>query len=91
MDHKEFAEHHGIPPAGRIHDSGQGGERLRVTSYGNGTAYNVEFGEAGAPTRNLYFQGDDATELSNELDALEQLFPETPTRDLWMLALDPYM
>jgi len=74
-----------------IHKSGHGGDALRVDSLYNGGAYNVMFGEAGAPMRNLYFQGDDATQLRDEFDALETAEPETATRDLWFRVLDPYM
>lgn len=74
-----------------IHKSGQGADALRVDSLYNGGAYNILFGEAGAPMRNLFFQGDDATQLRDEFDALETAEPETPTRDLWFRVLDPYM
>jgi len=74
-----------------IHDSGEGAERLRVDSYDNGTAYNVSFGEAGSPMRNIYFHGDHATALRETFDAIEAINPDKPTRDVWFDALDPYL
>lgn len=74
-----------------IHKSGNGGEALRVDSIGNGLAYNVLFGEAGSSMRNLYFQGDDATTFRNEIEAIETAWPEKPTRDCWLMAVDPYL
>jgi len=74
-----------------IHDSGKAGDRVRVDSYGNGTAYNISFGEAGAPMRNLFFQGDDATALRDEFDQHENARPSMLTRDVWLAVLDPYL
>lgn len=74
-----------------IHQSGIGADKLAINSIGNGLAYNVCFGEAGSPLRNIFFQGDDATHLRDEFDAAEQAFPEVDTRDVWLRVLDPYL
>lgn len=74
-----------------IHTSGRGGDKLEITSYGNGAAYNVAFGEAGSPMRNLFFQGDDATQLRDEFDAMENKFPRMSSRKVWFKVLDPYL
>lgn len=74
-----------------IHRSGKGADKLEVTSYGNGTAYNVAFGEAGSPMRNVYLQGDDATQLRDAFDAMENAKPDMLTRDVWLEVMDPYL
>lgn len=74
-----------------IHDSGIGGDRLRVDSHGNGLAYAFQFGEAGSPMRTLFFQGDDASQIRDEFDNLESANPEMPTREAWFTLLDPYL
>lgn len=74
-----------------IHESGNGSDRMRVDSIGNGLDYSVYFGESGSPMLNLYFQGDDASQLRDEFDAMESTNPEMPTRDAWFAALDPYL
>jgi len=74
-----------------IHRSGTGSDAFEVVSYHNGLAYSFNFGEAGAPMRNLFFQGDDAIALRDEFDALEDREPETLTRELWLRLLDPYL
>lgn len=74
-----------------IHSSGHGGDKLEIISYGNGTAYNVAFGEAGSPMHNLFFQGDDASLISDEFDSIETAFPHMETRDVWLSVLDPYL
>ncbi|MEJ5084956.1 hypothetical protein [Brucella pseudogrignonensis] len=74
-----------------IHASGTTGDKLEVTSYGNGTAYNIALGEAGSPMRNLYFQGDDASQLRDEFDAHEENNPNMNTREVWFMTLDPYL
>ena len=74
-----------------IHESGQGADKLRVISYGNGMSYAVQFGESGVPMRDLYFQGDDATELRDEFETLESSRPDELSRDHWLAALDPYL
>lgn len=74
-----------------IHDSGQGGGRLRVDSYFNGLAYNFSFGEAGSPMRNIYLQGDDAAHIRAEFDAWENREPEKPSRHIWLEILGPYL
>lgn len=74
-----------------IHSSGQGGDKLEITSYGNGTAYNLTFGEAGSPMRNLFFQGDEASLIRDEFDSIETAFPQMETRDVWLSVLDPYL
>jgi hypothetical protein len=75
----------------RIHESGRGCKKITVDSWYNGGAYNVSFGEAGSPMRNIYFQGDDAIAIRDEFDALETAEPETLSRDLWLRVLDPYL
>lgn len=74
-----------------IHKSGQGGDKLVITSYYNGTAYSAAFGEAGSPMRNLFFQDDYATQLMDEFNKLETAYPNEKTRKLWMLVLEPYL
>lgn len=74
-----------------IHDSGDGSERIRVDSYFNGGAYNVSFGQAGTPMRNVFLQGDDAAEFRDQFDAWETREPETPSRDIWSALIDPYL
>ncbi len=74
-----------------IHKSGTGSEKLKVDSFYNGGAYNVSFGEAGSPMRNLFFQGDEATILRDEFDTLEQLNPEISAREIWLRVVDPYL
>lgn len=74
-----------------IHSSGTFSEKMEITSYGNGTAYNVAFGESGFPMRNLFFQGDDASQLRDEFDAMENAKPDEDTRDIWLSVLDPYL
>lgn len=74
-----------------IHDSGAGAERLQIISYGNGLSYAAQFGEAGGPMRSLYFQGDDALALREELDALEDAQPDIETRAHWLTVLDPHL
>lgn len=74
-----------------IHQSGEGADKMQVISYGNGTAYAANFGETGSPMRSIYFQGEDATQIRNEFDALENSEPDTETRDIWMRVLDPYL
>lgn len=74
-----------------IHDSGKGGERVRVESIGNGLAYAAYFGEAGSPVCNLYFQGEDASQIRDEIEALEHANPERLTRDIWLSVLDQYL
>lgn len=74
-----------------IHQSGSGADLLRVTSYGNGLSYAINFGEGGAPSRDLFFQGDDATALRDDFDAAENAEPEKLTRAIWLDLLDPYL
>ena len=74
-----------------IHDSGNGGDRIKIDSIGNGLNYAVCFGEAGSPMHNLYFQGEDAIAIRNEFDAMESANPEMATRDIWFTVLDPYL
>ena len=74
-----------------IHESGNLADKLQIVSYGNGTSYAFHFGEAGSPMRTLFFQGDDATALRTQYDALEINDPETECRDHWLSVLDPYL
>lgn len=74
-----------------IHKSGNGADKLEVTSYHNGLSYNFAFGEAGSPMRNVYLQGDDASQIRDEYDAWEEREPEKPCRDIWLALLDPYL
>lgn len=74
-----------------IHESGSGADRLQVVSYGNGLAYAVNFGAAGFPMSNLYFQGDDATEIRNEVENMENANPERLIREIWIAAIEPYL
>ena len=74
-----------------IHESGQGADMLRVNSLGNGRAYAIEFGEAGAPMRNLFFQGDDATDLRARFDIIKSRRADKPTRDIWLSLLDEHL
>lgn len=74
-----------------IHDSGEGSDRFRIDSWYNGGSYNFRFGQAGSPMRNLFLQGDDATQIRDAFDHLETLKPDTPTRDVWLEILDPYL
>ena len=74
-----------------IHESGHGGEKLQVVSYGNGLAYNFCFGEAGAPMSNVFLQGEDALNIRDEYDLWENREPEKLCRDIWLELLDPYL
>jgi hypothetical protein len=74
-----------------IHTSGAGADKLEITSYGNGLSYNFLFGEAGAPMRNLFFQGDDALNIRTDYDARENAEPNMLCRDIWLDLLDPYL
>lgn len=57
-------------------------EGFRVTSYGNGAAYLFENIEA---KRDIFFQGDDATQFRDEWDAYEASarFAECALGQLW--------
>jgi hypothetical protein len=74
-----------------IHKSGNGADTLQVVSHGAGLAYAIQFGESGAPMRNLFFQGDDASAIRADYDAAEIAAPGTPSRDIWLRAVDPYL
>jgi len=74
-----------------IHDSGQGAERLRVTSFGNGAAYAFNFGDLNSPMRTLWMDGNDASDIREEFDTAETLHPEKLTREVWLSVLDPYL
>lgn len=74
-----------------IHQSGAQAGKFQVVSYGNGTAYAFQFGEAGSPMRTLFLQGDDASQIRAEFDAIEAANPDTLTRDAWLEVLDPYL
>lgn len=74
-----------------IHESGASGDKLRVDSIGNGMAYAVHFGETGAPMRDLFFQGEDATILRADFDALEDAQPDESTRSVWLFILGDYL
>lgn len=74
-----------------IHESGHGADKLQVISYGNGLAYAFNFGEAGAPMRTVFLQGEDATDMRDEFDAIEAHEPERLSRDIWDSLLDPYL
>ena len=74
-----------------IHKSGNGADALQIVSHGNGLAYAVQFGESGAPMRTLFFQGDDASTIRADYDAMESAFPDQPCRDLWLRVIDPYL
>ena len=74
-----------------IHKSGTGSEKLQIDSFYNGGAYNVSFGEAGSPMRNLFFQGDDALQLRDDFDAMESANVEISAREIWLRAIDPYL
>lgn len=74
-----------------IHQSGAGADKFEVVSYHNGLSYAFNFGETGAPMRNLFLQGDDAVALRDDFEALENREPETLTRELWLRVIDPYL
>jgi hypothetical protein len=74
-----------------IHQSGEGAELLRVTSYGNGLSYAFNLGEGGSPSRDLFLQGDDASELRDAFAAMETAFPDKLTRDIWLELIDNYL
>jgi len=59
-----------------------------VDSYSNGTAYNVCFGEAGTPMRNVFVQGGDAVELSDRIEAMECVAPTMAYVDMYAEALE---
>lgn len=75
----------------KIHESGEGSDKLTVDSYWNGAAYNFSFGQAGTPMRNVFLQGDDAAQIRAEYDTREAQEPETLCRDIWLDLLDPYL
>ena len=75
----------------KIHDSGEGAERLRVDSYYNGIAYNVTLGGDGSPLRNVFLQGDDAIEFCADWRALEKTSLDRTTREIILLLIDPYL
>jgi len=66
-----------------IHESGQGPDYLRVISYDSGAAYQA------TRVRSVFVQGDDAADLREHFEALEDHDPERPCRDTWMTALEP--
>lgn len=74
-----------------IHDTGHGADRLMVESHWNGHAYTVNFGEGPAWRGEFFLQGDDAAQLRDEFDQLEELNPETEARELWFRVLGPYI
>lgn len=74
-----------------IHESGDGADKLTVTSYGGGLSYTFQFGAAGHPMWTLFFQGDDATDLRAEFDNAESVWPDRLTRTIWLDILDPYI
>jgi hypothetical protein len=74
-----------------IHESGNGGEKLQIVSYGNGAAYAANFGESGAPMRTLFFQGDDADLIRQNVELWEEMRPDMPTRNVWLEVLNPYL
>ncbi len=51
----------------------------RLVSYGNGLAYSLAKKET---TTDVYFQGDDATQFREELEAMENADPERLTDDI---------
>lgn len=71
-----------------IHESGQDGDKMRVDSWHNGGAYAVHFGENGSPSRTIFVQGDSASELRADVDAMEESDPGRPTREIWLEAVD---
>ena len=50
----------------------------RVTSYGNGLAYSIEYKPSG---ENLFFQGDDAAQFRDEFDKLTSGIPSLEFAD----------
>lgn len=67
-------------------------DSFRVDSYGNGIGYAIQFGSAeNPPMRTLWFQGDDAARVRDDVEACETANPEMPTRDVWERVLDPYL
>lgn len=74
-----------------IHKSGTGADTLQIDSHGNGAAYAVQFGDLTGPMRSLWFDGDDAAQLREDLDAREAAKPDEPTRDVWFAILDSYL
>lgn len=75
----------------KIYDVDTGDQRIQVFSYGNGLAYNILFGGAGNPMNNIFFQGDDALMLREELENIEEEHPEADIRQILLFLLDPYL
>jgi len=42
---------------------------IRITSHGNGWAYEIEEVDDGVPVRRVWLDGDDALQFRDELDA----------------------
>lgn len=63
------------------------GERYQLVSYGNGVAYEIREKDK---TTSLFVQGDDATTLKQELDAIEAAFPEMSIDDVLARLWEPY-
>jgi len=42
---------------------------IKVTSYGNGTAYSIEEFDRFGTVRSLFLQGDDASQFQDEINA----------------------
>jgi hypothetical protein len=61
--------------------------RFTVTSYGNGTAFELKHNPS---AKSVFFQGDDAIDFAERWDDLERAQPETPTADLVALIWDDY-
>lgn len=64
------------------------GWRFRLTSYGNGTAYELWY--RAMARRSIDLAGDDATQFRSELDALEAANPDTDTQVLLARLWDQY-
>lgn len=62
------------------------GAGFRLTSFGKGAAYELFFKHTG---KSVFFQGDSAREISNILDALEDI-PEGKQAEVLWIALAEY-
>ena len=72
-----------------IHESGSGADKIEIISYGNGAAYEIQFGEASAPMGTLFFQDESAAELKADFDWMEACGDFTQ-RQSWLAVLDKY-
>lgn len=63
---------------------------LRVTSYGNGWAYEVRQSLGCGDYRTAFFQDDDASELRDRVSEIEAANPDMHVNDVWYRAAEDH-